>query len=104
MDLSHLKRNGQGDHGTHIQATAKPSPSPPFLLCLCAARGGRMLGKHEFSLGWQHLQPANDWGALLGSVLQGQQAGRRLEYEEAALPYPKPMNMYYLAGTRGSPS
>lgn len=63
-----------------------------------------MLGKHEFSLGWQHLQPASEWGALLGSVLQGQQAGRRPEYEEAALPSPKLMSMYYLAGTLGLPS
>lgn len=38
-------------------------------------------------------------GCFPGSVLQAQQAGRRPEYEEAALPSPKPMSMYYLAGT-----
>lgn len=50
MDLSHLKRSRQGDHGTH------KLPNPPILLCLLDAAAG---GGGD-PLGWPHLQSAYD--------------------------------------------
>lgn len=95
MDLSHLKRSRQGDHGTH------KLPNPPILLCLLdAAAGGG--GTH-----WGGHTSSQLMIALLVSVAPGP-AGWQMapEHEEAALPYPNPMSMsmYYLACTLGLPS
>lgn len=93
MDLSHLK-NRQGNRGTHKLLL---NPIPTLQFCCASAQRSRewMLGKQESSLGWQHLQSADDSFTGISGSRASRPAGQQTasEYEEAALPYPKSVSM-----------